>query len=121
MSDNFSGQERRKFPRTQATFVVSYRIKDIPDDYDLSQTRNVSQGGILITTNRFFGDGVHLKITIRFPFVPQKIEATGEVVSCTEVVKNIIYETRIKFLDLDMEIFQKVGAYIENLLSERKK
>ncbi len=120
MAEQYSGPERRKFPRTQATFVVSYRIKDMPDEYDLTQTRDVSQGGILITTNRFFGEGVHLKITIRFPFVPQKIEATGEVVESREVVKNVIYETRIRFIDLDMSIFEDIGKYIEKLLAKKK-
>ena len=112
MPEEYKGPNRRRYVRTDARFVISYRIKDIADDYDLTQSKNVSQGGILITTNRYFGIGVHLKMTIRFPFVHQKIEATGEVVECKEIIKNIIYETSNKFLDLDMTIFEKIGVYI---------
>lgn len=119
MGEKYVGPERREYPRTDGRFIISYRIKEISDDYDLTQTKNVSKGGILITTNRFFGTGVVLKMTIRFPFVQQKIEATGEVVKCKEVIRNIIYETSIKFLDLDMAVFEKIGAYINKLLTKR--
>jgi hypothetical protein len=100
----------------EANFVVSYRIKEFPDGYDLTQTKNVSQGGMLLTTNRLFEKGTCLAMTIRFPFVTQKIEITGEVVSSKEVVRELIYETRIKFLDLDREFFRKLGEFIEENL-----
>ncbi len=112
----YSGQERRQFPRVNANFVVSYRIKEIRDGYDLSQTKNVSQGGILLTTNREFKKGIFLAMTIRFPLVRQKIEVTGEVVSSRQIVRNLIYETRIKFLDLNEEFFTKLGEFIEENL-----
>ncbi len=115
----YTGPERRKYPRVDANFVISYRIKEVPDYYDLVQSKNVSQGGMLITTNQYFEKGVILSLTIRFPFVPQKIEATGEVVDCKEVVKNVLYDTRIKFIDLDMSIFEKIGEYVKNLLKNR--
>lgn len=114
--EKYSGPERRKHPRLNANFVISYRLKDIPDDSDLSQTRNVSQGGLLLTTNKQFDNGTMLAITIRFPFVLQKIEVTGEVVDSKEIVRNLLYETRIKFLDLDMDIFQKLGEFINERL-----
>lgn len=113
---NYTGPERRKHSRVDANFVVSYRIKEIPDNYDLSQTKNISQGGMLLTTNKEFGRGTYLAMTIRFPLVPHKIEVTGEVVDSKEVVRDLIYETRIKFLDLDEEFFRKLGEFItENL------
>lgn len=112
----YSGPEKRKHPRLSANFVISYRIKEMVDGYDLSQSKNVSQGGILLTTNRLFSKGTFLAMTIRFPLIPQKIEVTGEVVHSREVVRDLIYETRIKFLDLDEDFFQKLGEFIrENL------
>lgn len=118
MEKKYSGPERRKYPRAEANFVVSYVIKEIQDDYDLTQSRNVSQGGILITTNRYFSKGVKLAMHIRLPFITQRIEVTGEVVDCKEKVKNLIYETRIKFLDLDMGIFEEIGKHIEKFLKK---
>jgi len=113
---DYAGPERRKHPRLDANFVISYRIKEVVDGYDLTQSKNVSQGGILLTTNRLFKQGIFLAMTIRFPLIPQKIEVTGEVVGSKEVVRDLIYETRIKFIDLDEEFFQKLGEFIkENL------
>lgn len=111
--DKFKGQERRNHPRVNANFVVSYRIQKAPDNYDLSQTKNVSQGGLLVTTNRKFEKGIFLAITIRFPFIMQRIEVTGQVVESKEVVRNLIYETRVRFLDLDTEFFRKLGEFID--------
>jgi hypothetical protein len=116
----YGGPERRRYPRTDANFVVSYRIAEEPNNYDLSQTKNVGQGGMLITTNQYFGKGVRLAMFIRFPFIPHKIEVIGEVVECQEVVRNVIYDTRIKFLDLDMTLFKKIGELVEKYLKEKQ-
>ncbi|MBU1112606.1 MAG: PilZ domain-containing protein [Candidatus Omnitrophica bacterium] len=112
----YQGSERRKHSRVDANFVVSYRIKEVVDGYDLTQTKNVSQGGMLLTTNRLFNKGTFLAMTIRFPLIPQKIEVTGEVVGSREVVRDLIYETRIRFTDLDEEFFQKLGEFIKEHL-----
>jgi len=117
----YKGIERRKYSRVNATFVVSYKPKEIREGYDLVQTKNISQGGMLITTNRYFKKGTQLELTIRFPFVPQKIIATAEVVDCKEIAKNFLYETRLRLLDLDVEIFRKIGEYVRKVLEKKNK
>ena len=112
----YGGQEKRKHPRLEANFVVSYRVKKPAAGYDLSQTKNVSQGGMLLTTNRVFDKGTQLSMSIRFPLVPHKIEVTGEVVDSKEVVRDLIYETRLKFLDLDEDFFRELGEFIKEKL-----
>lgn len=109
----YAGGEKRKHPRLNANFIISYRIQQVPDNYDLSQTKNVSQGGILLTTNKKFEKGLHLALTIRFPFIAQRISVHGEVVESREVVRDLIYETRVKFLDLDTGLFEKVGDFVK--------
>ena len=110
---NYNGSEKRKHPRLKANFVVSYRIKNLPADCDLSQTKNVSQGGILLTTNKLFSKGTSLAMTIRLPLITQKIEVTGLVVDSKEIVRDLIYETRIEFLDLDEDVMQELGQFID--------
>lgn len=119
--EKYSGAERRKHPRANANFIISYRLKQYSDTYDLSQTKNISQGGLLITTNKKFDKGLMLDLTIRFPFVDQKIEITGEVVDSKEIVKGLIYETRLKFLDLPEGFFKELGMYIKELLKKWSK
>lgn len=114
--NKYAGDERRKNPRLNANFVISYRIKQHLSAYDLSQSKNVSKSGILLTTNKSFEPGTHLAMTIRFPFVPQRIEVTGEVIDSREVVKNLIYETRINFHDLDSKFMEELGEFVQKRL-----
>ncbi len=112
----YNGSEKRKHERLDVNFVISYRIQALPNGYDLSQTKNVSQGGMLFTTNKLFDKGICLAITIRFPFVPQKIEVLGIVIDSKEKVRDLIYETRIKFLDIDEKFFVDLGEFIKERL-----
>ena len=115
---NYGGPERRNRARLRANFVISYRIKAKNADYDLSQTKNVSQGGMLITTNRRFANGTLLAMIIRFPLISQKIEVAAEVIDSHQVVKNLIYDTRVRFLDLNEDFFIKLGEFIKTNLKK---
>lgn len=114
--DGYSSKEKRKYPRLKASFIISYRVKIVPDNYDLTQTKNISQGGLLLTTNREFQRGTILSISIRFPFVSRRIEFEGEVVDSKKVVTNLIYETRIRFREMNVDFFKKLGDYVSERL-----
>jgi len=112
----YKGSEKRKHARMNGSFVINYQIQELPYNYDLSQTKNVSQGGVLLTTNKLFENGEHLTINLRIPFVAKKIKLKGEVVGSREVVRNLVYETRVKFINLDKGFFNKLGEFIEENL-----
>lgn len=114
--EKYSGPNRRKFPRLDANFIVSYSPKKASADYDLSQTKNVSGGGALITTNKEFEKGTLLSVTVRFPFYPKRIGLTAEVISSKELVKNLVYETRVCFLDMDSGFIEELGDFISKRL-----
>ncbi len=106
--------ERRKYPRADINFIVSYRIKEEYDNNDLSQGKNVSQGGMLLTTNRKFERGVQLVMAMRFPFLStKKIKVLGEVLQSKEVIKNLIYETRIRFFGLEEALAKELNEFIK--------
>lgn len=111
-------KERRKYPRLSANFVVSYKIKKIPDDFDLSQTKNVGQGGVLLTTNRKFEVGTQLALMVKFPFVNQRIEVSATVIDSNEIAKGLVFETRLAFSDLDNKFFQELGEFIGERLGK---
>jgi len=98
---NYSGSERRKYPRIEKNFVISYRVYGDTDNIDISQTRNISEGGMLLTTNRLFDGGVVLAIEIRLPFLPDPIRLIGKVIDSREIARNLIYETRLLFTYVD--------------------
>jgi len=113
---NYRGSERREHPRTSANFVINYRIQELVNSYDLSQTKNLSQGGALLTTNQPFVKGAHLIMNLRVPFIPQKIELEAKVIGSREIVRDLVYETRVRFVGLDENFFRKLGEFIkENL------
>ncbi len=98
---NYTGQERRKHPRIGARFVVSYRILDEADNVDVSQTKNLSLGGMLLTTNKKFRVGTHLTLEIRLPFDPDPIMTIAKVLESREISKDLIYDTRLNFLAIN--------------------
>ncbi|MFA5156048.1 MAG: PilZ domain-containing protein [Candidatus Omnitrophota bacterium] len=97
----YPGPERRRFPRIDGRFIVSYRILEESDNIDITQTKNLSLGGMLLTTNRKFDPGTNLALEIRLPFDPDPIMLIGKVVESHEITKGLIYDTRMMFLAID--------------------
>ena len=114
---SYSGPERRNHPRVMGRFIVSYRIMNEIDNMDISQTKNISMGGMLLTTNRNFEPGVTLALEIRLPFDPHPIMLIGKVLESREIMKDMIYDTRIEFLAVDEKhkriIGETVGYYVK--------
>lgn len=97
----YKGSERRKGPRASGRFVISYRVLKEADNADISQTKDIGMGGMLLTTNRKFTPGTKLALEIRLPLDPDPIRIVGNVVESKEVVTNLIYDTRLAFLEVD--------------------
>ncbi len=98
---NYEGPERRRHPRVTARFIVSYRILEEANNIDISQTKNISLGGMLLTTNRAFSIGTNLALEIRLPFDPNPIMIVARVMESREISKDLIYDTRLMFLAID--------------------
>jgi hypothetical protein len=111
------GAERRKYPRVSGRFIVSYRILHDIDSVDITQTKNISLGGMLLTTNKQFGQGTNLALEIRLPFDPNPIMLIGKVLESKEISRNLIYDTRLMFLAVDEKhrkiITETVDYYIK--------
>lgn len=110
-----NGEEKRKYPRVDSKFMINYKT-DLVAAYDLTQTENISQGGVLLTINKMFVKGTILSMIIRFPLIPQKIEVKGEVVAVKQKGNSRFFETRVRFLNLDEEISNKLGEFINERL-----
>ena len=97
----YAGPERRKHARISARFIVSYRILEEIDNVDITQTKNLGIGGMLLTTNKLFEPGTNLTLEIRLPFDPNPIMLIARVIDSREVTKDLIYDTRLSFLAID--------------------
>ena len=117
MTKEYSGVEKRKFPRANGRFIVSYRVIPKNSNIDISQTKNLCLGGMLLTTNCQFAKGINLALEIRLPFDPNPIMVIATVLESNEISKGIIYDTRLVFLAVDEKhrdtIGKTVGYYIK--------
>lgn len=113
----YAGSERRKHSRISARFIVSYRILEEIDNVDVTQTKNLGIGGMLLTTNKPFEPGTNLALEIRLPFDPNPIMLIAKVLDSREVTKDLIYDTRLSFLAIDEKhrkiITQTVDYYLK--------
>lgn len=119
----YSGLERRRYARLSKTFIVSYRVYEEVDNYDLTQTRNVSVGGMLITTNHKFPAGTFLAIDIRLPFLIEPLSLKGRVIDSRQIVKDLIYDTHLELIDADdetKEVINKTVVYHLKKSGEKK-
>jgi hypothetical protein len=114
----YEGTERRKFPRISPRFIVSYRILDESDNIDVSQTKNVCLGGMLLTTNRKFEPGTNLALEIRLPFDPNPIMLIARVLESKEISSNLIYDTRLMFLAVDEKHKRVINETVDYYLKK---
>ena len=112
----YAGAERRKTPRAEGRFVVSYRILEEENNVDMTQTKNISLGGMLLTTNRKFAIGAKLALEIRLPLDPDPIMLIASVVESKEVVSNLIYDTRLSFLAVDEKHHKIISRTVDQHL-----
>lgn len=114
---NYPGPERRRDARICGRFIVSYRILEEGDYADVSQTKNLSLGGMLLTTNRLFVHDTVLALEIRLPFDTTPIKIVAKVIESHEITKDLIYDTRLSFLSIDEKhkkiISQTVDYYLK--------
>jgi hypothetical protein len=71
------------------------------DNLDITQTKNIGLGGMLLTTNCKFDPGTSLAVEIRLPFERNPILLIGRVIDSQEITKDLIYDTRLEFLAID--------------------
>ncbi len=115
---SYTGPERRRHSRASGRFIVSYRILEEQDNSDITQTKNISLGGMLLTTNRHFELGTNLILEIRLPFDPNPIMLVGKVIESKEVSKNLIYDTRLEFLSVDEKHKKVIGETVDYYLKK---
>jgi hypothetical protein len=117
MGKEYTGPEKRKYPRAVGRFIVSYRVIPNNSNSDISQTKNLGLGGMLLTTNCQFPAGTNLALEIRLPFDPDPIMTIAKVLQSNEITKGMIYDTRLAFLAIDEKhrkvISETVSYYLK--------
>ena len=102
--------EKRKFRRIDRNYVVSYTaISPADSKFDLSQTKDVSEGGLLFIADRKFEKGTVLKIKLRLPEFLDYVIVKVEVLGSTLTGKTrSSYETRARFVEIDQKVKEAI-------------
>lgn len=116
----YPGPERRSHPRVDGRFIVSYRVFEEADNIDITQTKNISLGGMLLTTNRKFEPGTNLALEIRLPFDPDPIMLICRVVESCEISINLIYDTRLAIQSVDEKHREIISRTVDYYLKKGK-
>lgn len=112
--------EKRKYPRIPGHFVVSYRVMEKQEKMEISQTKDLSAGGMRITTDNKFEPGTELILEVRLPVSSELIKLVGTVIDSREVSKNWVYDTRIKFVAIGESRHSKIISDTINYYLKKK-
>ena len=59
--------ERRKYERVEKHFILSYKVRGKEEKHEVSQIKNISEGGMLFTTSKDFLPQTILEIELKTP------------------------------------------------------
>ena len=106
-------QDQRQHQRREVSLVVSYRPEDPKAGYGIAQARNISQGGLLLTTARAFAPGALLAIRVRLPIrcSPSFVSGKAQAVESREMVQGLLYETRLRLIDINRWSTRTIGEF----------
>jgi len=128
MADNRDGVkrdfifERRRLVRIEAHFIGYY--KEIFEDKlksDVSQTKNISEGGLLFTTDRQFEKGTMLEVKLRLPDMTDFCVVNVQVMDSRPLAKNLVFDTRVSFINLNEEVKSAIRKIVDFTLRNQQK
>jgi hypothetical protein len=73
---------------------------------------------MLLTTNKEFKPGTVLAIYLRLPLISEPINLFGQVLESKKVVQDLIYDTRIMFVDIKEEAKKLIGETVDFYLEK---
>ncbi len=93
---------KRKNPRVDKKYCVKYYIKDaLNQKFDISQIKDISKGGVRFWSTMLLAKDVVLVVELHVPYVDYGVRIEAVVVACEEKMKDLIYEVRLKFINVD--------------------
>ncbi|MBU0549177.1 MAG: PilZ domain-containing protein [Candidatus Omnitrophica bacterium] len=116
----YSGSEKRKDQRAKGRFLVTYRLLEDAEKTDITQTKDISIGGMIFVTKRKLSAGAELALEIGLPFESKSITLIGSVLESKEVVADLVYDTRVIFLSVEKKNKQALEKTVNYFKQEEK-
>jgi hypothetical protein len=107
--------ERRRFKRISRSYIVSYApIRSEELKFDISQTKNLSEEGLLFISDRKFEKDVVLKIKLRLPEFSDYVIVQAQVIDSIQRVKGVMYETRARFIEAEQKVKESIRRLVDH-------
>jgi len=103
--------ERRKFVRLNVELEVEYRILESLKDFKITQTEDVSEGGIRIMLPEKIEPRTHLEIAIKIPNESKPVFAIGRVVWTKSDVFGGVHMTGIQLVHIKQKDRERLYKY----------
>lgn len=117
--------ERRRFPRLSLNVEVEYKIlEQIEPEFVITETKNLSAGGIRIILLEKVNIGTLLELKFLIPDLNKILSAIGKVVWIEEFIVGDIktgkaYDAGIEFINISKEDREKIKQYVISQLPLR--
>ncbi len=107
--------DKRKLDRADVHFLVAYGrpSENTLVDRDLSQTKNISEKGMLLTTRKPFDPETRLDLKLKLPINTEPVHLTAKVQESKEISPDLIYLTRLVFADVDEQIRKAIRQTVQ--------
>ncbi len=108
--------ERRRFKRISGNYIVSYApMKSEELKFDISQTKNISEDGMLFISDRKFEKDVVLKMKLRLPEFSDYVIVQTQVIDSIQRVKGVMYETRARFIEAEKKVRESIRKLVDHV------
>lgn len=113
--------ERREFPRIDKNFVLTYFLKENPEQkIEITQLKNISKGGMCFITSLPYDPNTEIGIELKTPFISETTHLEGIILKSHQKAAGILYETRLQFSQLDPKSELLLNKLIEFINKESK-
>ena len=114
-------QERRRFKRIKKNFVLTYHVKETPEEkHEITQLKNISMGGMCFVTTKGYEPSTEVEIELKTPYLTDTTFIEGVVLESHEKVKDMIYETRLQFKFLNPQAEFLLTKLVELFINGEK-
>jgi len=116
-------KNRRKYKRLNFNYMVWYRMAGIDNNYHLAALRNISNGGVLFTTDKRLNEGSIIELELNI-LEEEKVAINAKIVRVVKVKRRIdYYNIGVEFstADVDKETLNRIIGWYKQIAYKEDK
>ena len=106
---------RRQHVRLDKRFVISYKKEGSSEGYDITNTDNISKGGLFFFSHLNYPVGTKLELLVTFPFRrgKERVKLISKVMNVRKKGKR--YGIGGQFISMDKTVLSELYLFVDNL------